>query len=216
MSPSRAVATAVLLLATPLVLGACDEDGDTPAAERSSEVDPSSGTSPSVESTAPTESAEATESTEVADPEAIATAYPDVGLRLVDFPELTTKNRAVLDVFVRFQRGRQQLLRDQAMNDLVLDTSAQPVVAQWQDVADTLKKNKTYFRGQVVLTFTDVPIKRRVVVVDVCLDGSGLRLVENGQPGSLTGPPRAPFRTVLTRLDSGWAVTESRTLPGTC
>jgi hypothetical protein len=211
MGPSRAAATASLLLATTLALAACGEDGDAPAAEKSSEVDPSSDTSPSAESTETTESAESTESTE-----AIPTAYPEVGLRFVDFPRLTGKNRAALEVFVRFQRGRLQLLREAAMNDLVLNTSAAPVVTLWQDVADNLKGNNTYFRGKTVATFTDVAIKSRLAVVDVCLDGSALRLVENGRPGSLSGPSRAPFRTVVTRTDTGWAVTESRTLPGTC
>ena len=102
------------------------------------------------------------------------------------------------------------------MNDLVLNTSAGPVLALWQDVADNLKKNNTHFSGKSVLTFTDVAFKSRFVVVDVCLDGSDLRLVENGQPGSLDGPARAPFRTVVTRTDTGLAVTESRTLDGTC
>ena len=212
MSPSRAVATAFLLLATTLALVACDEDGDTPAAEKPPEVDPSSNTSPSAESTEGTE----TEGTESAEPEAIPTAYPEVGLQLVDFPALTRKNRAALEVYVRFQRGRLQLLRQAAMNDLVLDTSAPPVLALWQDVADSLKANNTRFRGKSVATFTEVAIKGRLVVIDVCLDGSALRLIVNGEPGSFDGPTRAPFRTVVTRTDTGLAVTESRTLPGTC
>ena len=215
MSPSRAVATAFLLLASTLALVACgdDDDGDLPAAETTSEADLSTDTSPSAEST---ESTESTEGTEPPEPEAIPTAYPEVELRFVDFPALTAKNRAALEVFVRFQRGRLQLLRQAAMNDLVLSTSAQPVLALWQDVADTLKENNTHFRGKTVATFTDVAIKSRFVVIDVCLDGRALRLVENGQPGSLEGPARAPFRTVVTRTDTGLAVTESRTLPGTC
>ncbi len=83
LAPSGAVATAFLLLAT-LALVACGED-DVPAAENPSDIDPSADSSPSVEST------DGTEGTEVAEPEAIPTAYPEVGLRFVDFPELTTK-----------------------------------------------------------------------------------------------------------------------------
>ena len=225
MKPSRAVATAVMLLATTPALVACGEDGDGPAAAQPSEVDPSSGTGPSAENTPATESADATDSTEgtestestgAPEPEGIPTSYPEVELRFVGFPELTAENRAQLEVFVRFQRGRLQLLRQAAMNDLVLSTSAEPVVTQWQDIADTLKDNNTHFRGQTVATFTDVAVKSKVTAVEVCLDGSALRLVENGRPGTLTGPARVPFRTVLTRIDTGWAVTESRTLPGTC
>ncbi len=217
MSPSRAVATASLLLASTFSLVACgDDDGDVPAADEPSAVDPSSDTSPSAESTETAEGTETTAGTQPAEPEAIPTAYPEVELRFVDFPALTAKNRAALEVFVRFQRGRLQLLRQAAMNDLVLSTSAQPVLALWQDVADNLKENNTYFRGKTVATFTDVAIKSRFVVIDVCLDGTALRLVENGQPGTLEGPRRAPFRTVVTRTDTGLAVTESRTLPGTC
>ena len=224
MSPSRAVATASLLLASTLALVACgdDDDGDVPAAETPSEADLSTDTNPSAESTETAEVTESTastastEGTQTVEPEAIPTAYPEVELRFVDFPALTAKNRAALDVFVRFQRGRLQLLRQAAMNDLVLSTSAQPVLALWQDVADNLKENNTYFRGKTVATFTEVAIKSRFAVMDVCLDGTALRLVENGQPGTLEGPRRAPFRTVVTRTDTGLAVTESRTLPGTC
>ena len=102
------------------------------------------------------------------------------------------------------------------MNDLVRNTSAAPELAHWQDVADNLKETNTHFSGKSVLTFTDVAIKSRFVVVDVCLDGRDLRLVKDGQPVPFDGPPRTPFRTVVTRTDTGLAVTESRSLDGTC
>lgn len=205
MTALRAATAASLLLAATLALAACGDDGDP-----SSDDAPDIGESSSETTTAP----EPTEST--TGPEAIPTSYPEIGLEYVDFPEPTKKTRPALEVFVAFDTGRVELLHNAEMNDRVRDNAAEPVVAQYQGTADFLQEHNAHYRGETVSTITDVVTKGDFVALDLCVDGSALRFVENGEPRPPDGATRLPSRAIITRTDTGWTVTESASLEGSC
>ncbi|MDP3893339.1 hypothetical protein [Nocardioides sp.] len=70
-----------------------------------------------------------------------------VGLEYADFPEVTAKNRTALAIFVRLDRGQLQMLRNAAMNDLVLDNAAAE-----------LGPSRAPFRTVVTRTGSSVPV----------------------------------------------------------
>lgn len=204
MAPSRAPASAATVAVLALALVACGDDGD-----------PSSDTSPDLES-----SSEATESETTSappdGPKPIPTRYADVGLEYDGLPDLEGKYRDALEVFVAFDRGRLQLLREASMNPLVSDNAAEPVVGTYQSTVNYLQENDAHYRGTSVATFDDVETDGNLLGLDLCLDGSELRYVEGGSAGALDGPARVPFRVIVTNHDGVWTVTEAATQEGSC
>jgi len=207
MTPSRAAATAATLAALTLALVACGDDDGEPSSGDSPDLGPSS------------ETTEATESTSKTAPDgtkAIPASYPGVGLEYDGLPDLEGKYRDALEVFVAFDRGRLQLLREAKMNPLLSDNAADPVVANWQATATYLQDNDAYYRGTSVATFDNVETEGDLLGLDLCLDGTELRYVQGGAASAPEGPAQVPFRVIVTQNDGAWTVTEAATQEGSC
>ena len=119
-------------------------------------------------------------------------------------------------MFVAFDRGRLQLLREAKLNPLVTDNAAEPVVATFQSTAAYLKEHNAYYRGTSIASFDDVEEEGDLLGLDLCLDGTELRYVEGGSASAPEGPARVPFRVIVTQRDGTWTVTEASTQEGTC
>jgi hypothetical protein len=205
MTATRAAATAVTLAALTLGLAACgDDDGDT------------SGGAPDLDPKSEATSASDSPTSEPADPEAIPTSYPEVGLEYDGLPELEGKYRDALATFVAFDRGRLQLLREAKMNALVTKNAAEQVVATFQSTASYLQQHNAHYRGTSVASFADVSEGGDLLGLDLCLDGTELRYVEGGSASAPEGPARVPFRAIVTLHDGTWTVTEASSQEGTC
>jgi len=208
MSATRAAATAVTLAALALGLTACGDDDGDPSSDNSPDIDPTS------ESTSA--STDPSTSTEPNGPKPIPTSYPDVGLEYDALPDVEGKYRDALAVFVAFDRGRLQLLREAKLNPLLSDHAAEPVVATFQSTAAYLQQHNAYYRGTSTASFDDVEEEGDLLGLDLCLDGSALRYVEGGSASAPDGPARVPFRVIVTQRDGTWTVTEASTQEGTC
>lgn len=204
MTPSRAAATAATLAALTLGLVACGDDDGDPSSENSPDLEPTSEATESTTTSAPD------------DPEAIPTSYPDVGLEYDGLPDLDGKYRDALEVFIAFDRGRLQLLREAQMNAMVSDNAAEQVVSTWQSTAAYLQDNGAHYRGMSVATFDDVKTDGDLLGLDLCLDGTELRYVQGGSASAPDGPSRVPFRVIVTQHDGSWKVTEAATQEGSC
>lgn len=191
MTATRAAAATATLLALALTLGACGEDSDGGAAP-----DPTSATS-----TTPEPKTSAT-------PEPLPSSYPDVELTYKKLPDLDGPHREALEAFIAYDRARLKLLREARMNPGVRNNAAPKLVARFANTVDYLVEHDTYYRGSTVTTFRDVRTRGGMLGFDICLDGSGLRWLENGQPVPVPGEPREVFRIVVTSVAGTWKVTD--------
>ena len=210
MTPSRAAATAATLAALVLALVACGDDDGDPSSSQSPDLDPSSEPT---ESTGPSGS---TATTAPEGPEAIPASYPAVGLEYDGLPDLEGKYRDALEVFVAFDRGRLQLLREAQINPLLSDNAAEQVVSTFQSTATYLQEHDAYYRGTSVASFDNVKTDGNLLGLDLCLDGTKLRYVQGGSASAPEGPARVPFRVIVTQNDGSWTVTEAATQEGSC
>ena len=204
MTPSRAAATAATLSVLALGLVACGDDDGDPSSENSPDLEPSSEATGSTTSSAPE------------GPQPIRSSYPDVGLEYDGLPDLEGKYRDALEVFVTFDRGRLQLLREAQMNPLLADNAAEQVVASFQTTATFLHESNAHYRGTSVATFDNVETDGNLLGLDLCLDGTELRYVQGGTASAPDGPARVPFRVIVTQNDDAWTVTEAATQEGSC
>lgn len=205
MTPSRAAASATTLAVLALGLAACGDDGSDPASETSPDLEPSSEATP-----------ESTATSAPKGPKPIPTSYPAVGLEYDGLPDLDGRYRDALEVFIAFDRGRLQLAREARMNPLLSENAAEQVVATFQSTATYLQDHNAYYRGTSVATFDEVKADGNLLGLDLCLDGTELRFVENGSAAAPDGPARVPFRVVVTQIDGSWTVTEAASQEGTC
>lgn len=206
MTPPRTLTTAVVGLLTALAAAGCsDASGDAGASDPPSFAGSSSPADVSASSADP-------------EPEAIPSSYPEVGLEYVDLPELDAPYRAALETFVAFDRGRLELMRKVRMNALLSDNAAPAVVAGWDDTLRYLRERDAHYRGETVATFVDVSHEKGFLGLELCVDGSGLRWVEDGRAGAVPGSREGgvPLRAIVTRTDGGWKVTEAQSQEGTC
>ena len=206
MTATRAAATAVTVAALALGLAGCGDDDD-PSTDDPPDLSPTSGA---------TSSDEPTELTTPPGPKPIPTSYPDVGLEYDGLPDLDGKYLDALEVFVDFDRGRLELLREARMNPLLSKNAAEPVVATYQSTATYLHDHDAYYRGTSVASFGDVKTDGDLLGLDLCLDGSELRYVEGGDASAPSGPARVPYRVIVTQADGTWTVTEAATQEGSC
>jgi hypothetical protein len=206
MTATRAAATAVALATLALGLAACGDDDDA-----SSDGPPDLG--PTSEATS---SSDPTELTAPPGPKSIPTSYPDVGLEYDGLPDLDGKYRDALEVFVDFDRGRLELLRDAKMNSLLSKNAAEPVVATYQSTATYLQDHNAHYRGTSVASFNSVKTDGDLLGLDLCLDGTDLRYVEAGAASAPDGPSRVPYRVIVTQTGGSWTVTEAATQEGSC
>ncbi len=205
MTATRAAATAVALAALALGLSACGDD------------DAKSGDSPDFGPT--TEAASSSEPTELTTPpgpKPIPTSYPDVGLEYDGLPDLDGKYHDALAVFVDFDRGRLELLRDAQMSPLLSKNAAGQVVATYQSTATYLQDHNAHYRGTSVASFDSVETDGDLLGLDLCLDGTDLRYVEDGSASAPEGPSRVPYRVIVTQAGGSWTVTEAATQEGSC
>ena len=169
---------------------ACGDDDGDPSSENSPDLEPSSRGAPGRSTSSAPEG-----------PQPIRSSYPDVGLEYDGLPDLEGKYRDALEVFVTFDRGRLQLLREAQMNPLLADNAAEQVVSTFQSTATYLQEHDAYYRGTSVASFDNVETDGNLLGLDLCLDGTQLRYVQGGSASAPEGPARVPFRVIVTQND---------------
>lgn len=149
-------------------------------------------------------------------PGAIPTSFPEVGLEITDLPKLDDAYHDALVAFVDFERGRRATLNEAKLNPLLSDNAAGRVVEKFQGTVDYLQANNSHYRGDVTTEVVEAETKPGVLWLETCTDGTGLRIVENGQPTPVSGEPRLSARIVVTDVDGTWLVTDDTSLEGSC
>lgn len=141
--------------------------------------------------------------------------HPAEGVDLVDPPELEGVYADALQVYVDFERGRRLAAREGAANELLTFSAvggvADPVVA----AAERLGAGGAAYDGTVVLEFRSARPRDTVLLLDVCVDGTGLD-VPDGAPAVLGTASRAPQRVTVANLSGPWRVTKVQELGGSC
>jgi hypothetical protein len=139
--------------------------------------------------------------------------YPAEGVDLVEPPELKGVYAEALQVYVDFERGRRLAARDGAPNEL-LSFNATGAVAD-PIVAATKKLGDATYDGVVAVGFVSAKPRDTVLLLDVCLDGTGLE-VPPGAPAALGAATRSPQQVQVTNLSGPWRVTKVTPRSGTC
>lgn len=196
MTATRAAATTATLLALALTLNACGQDDSDGSASSDA-----AGETPTTSDASP-------EPTTSAAPEPLPSSYPEVGLTYKNLPELDGEYRDALTAFIAYDRARLKLLREARMNPELKTHAAPKLVARFTNTVDYLVEHDTYYRGSTVTTLRELWTRNRMLGFDICLDGSGLRWLENGQPVPVPGEPREVFRIVVTNVGGTWKATD--------
>lgn len=170
-------------LVVPLLLVACGEDDPDADAP---------GTSPAVDQ---------------------AVDYPEVGLDLVDRPELKGVYELALQTYVDFERGRRQAAREGGVGRLLSFNATAPVVDPYR-AAFAAYSGGTY-DGDVVVEFLDARPRDMVLRIDVCVDATQLE-VPDGAPTLLGEATRSAQRIDVTNFEGPWRVTKVDPLDGSC
>lgn len=146
-------------------------------------------------------------------PAAADVDYPDEGVDLVEPPELKGVYAEALQVYVDFERGRRLAARDGAPNELLSFNAtgavADPIAAAAKKLGDAT------YDGVVSVEFVSAMPRDTVLVLDVCIDGTGLE-VPPGAPAGLGAATRSPQQVHVTNLSGPWRVTKVTPGSGAC
>ena len=195
MTTYRHVPAAIAALVVPLLLLAgCADDEDPQAADPtgSAESGPESGPESST-----------------ADVD-----YPEVGLDLVDLPELKGVYQQALQTYVDFERGRREAARTARLGRLLSFNATAPVVDLYRRALVAFSDRGTY-DGVVVIEFLELQTRDQVLTIDVCVDATQL-VVPDGAPTLLGEATRVPQRIKVTNIVGAWRVTRFEQLDGSC
>lgn len=187
MTPLR---RALAVLALPLLLVVACAEGDPPAAEPDAS-DRSSGPAP-----------------------AAAVDYPDVGLDLVDVPDLPGVYERALKTYVDFERGRRLAARTGEVGRLLSFNATAAVVDPYREALAAFADRGTY-DGDVVIEFLDARPRDSVLRLELCVDATAL-VVPDGAPTQLGEATRGPQRVEVTNLVGPWRVTRAEPVDGSC
>lgn len=139
--------------------------------------------------------------------------YPDEGVDLAGRPELKGAYAQALQVYVDFERGRRLAAREAAGNELLSFSAtgkvADPITAAAEQLGDAT------YDGTVVVEFVSAKPRDTVLLLDVCLDGTGLE-VPDGAPAVLGAAGRTPQRVQVANLSGPWRVTRVAPGSGSC
>jgi hypothetical protein len=143
---------------------------------------------------------------------AVEADYPDEGVDLVDRPELEGAYDKALQTYVRFERGRRLAAREGEVGDLLAFNAVASVVDPYREA---LAGDADAYDGDVVIEFLDARPRDTVLVLDVCVDATGL-VVPDGAPALLGEATRAPQRIEVTNIVGPWRVTRVEPVDGSC
>lgn len=140
--------------------------------------------------------------------------YPEVGLDLVDAPELKGVYQQALQTYVDFERGRRLTAREGSINRLLSFNAVANVVDPYRAALEAYGDRGTY-DGDVRIEFLDARPRGDVLHIDVCVDATRLE-VPDGAPTQLGEATRAPQRIDVTNIVGPWRVTRAEPVEGDC
>lgn len=140
--------------------------------------------------------------------------YPEEGVDLVDPPELKGVYQQALQTYVDFERGRRLAAREGKVGRLLSFNAIARVSDPFREALAAYGGTTTY-DGDVVIEFLDAKTRDSVLVLDICVDATALR-VPDGAPTQLGEATRAPQRIEVTNIVGPWRVTRAESVDGTC
>jgi hypothetical protein len=138
--------------------------------------------------------------------------YPEEGVDLVDRPVLEGAYDKALQTYVKFERGRRLAAREGEVGDLLAFNAVASVVDPYREA---VARGADAYDGDVVIEFLDARPRDTVLVLDVCVDATGL-VVPDGAPALLGEATRAPQRIEVTNIVGPWRVTKVEPVDGSC
>lgn len=143
--------------------------------------------------------------------------YPAEGVDLVNRPEMKGAYTQALQTYVDFERGRREAARVGKVGRLLSFNGTASVVEPYRRAVATYaaRGHAEEYGGVVAVEFLRTRTRDTVLVVDVCLDGTGLA-VPDGAPALLGEATRAPQRIQVTNIVGPWRVTRVDQVAGTC
>lgn len=193
------------LVALAMLFTGCSE-----SPQRTDTVDLSRGddSSPATEQAEGSDEPGAGESASTDAPDAIPSSYPEVGLEFSDLPQPRGTKREALEAYVAYERGLRKLSRTAKPNAMITDHATQPLITTMESTVDYLRSNSIRYQGTADIAVSFVGNSARATVLEVCIDGTDLELVQNGSTKPINGPGRLPGRVVVTSNGQAWLVTQ--------
>jgi len=140
--------------------------------------------------------------------------YPEVGLDLVDRPELEGVYERALQTYIDFERGRRLAARTGEVGRLLSFNATAPVVDPYRAALAAYADRGTY-DGEVAIEFLDARPRDSVLRLDICVDATAL-VVPDGAPTQLGEATRAPQQIEITNIVGPWRVTKAEPVDGSC
>jgi hypothetical protein len=140
--------------------------------------------------------------------------YPEVGLDLVDRPELAGVYERALQTYIDFERGRRLAARTGEVGKELSFNAIADVVDPYREALAAYAGGGTY-DGDVVIEFLDARPRDSVLRLDICVDATALE-VPDGAPTLLGEATRAPQLIEITNIVGPWRVTKAEPVDGSC
>lgn len=140
--------------------------------------------------------------------------YPDVGLDLVDLPELPGVYQRALQTYLDFERGRRLAARSGEVGRLLSFNATASVVDPYREALAAYAGRGRY-DGDVVIEFLAARPRDSVLRLDICVDATAL-VVPDGAPTQLGEATRGPQRIEVTNIVGPWRVTRAEPVDGSC
>lgn len=141
-----------------------------------------------------------------AEPTAIPSSFPDIGLEFTTLPTLKGAQTDALRTYVTFMRGHSTMMRSGKVTKLLTETAAGHALQSEKDTAAYLRKHHGQYHGSLSVTVALQGSNKQVVSLNACLDGSKLTMTENGQPTKLDGEKRVAQAVSLQPVAGTWRV----------
>lgn len=183
---------APLLLLSLLVATACTDDASDDPGDSTTDLSPI--TSPTADET--------------------DVDHPAEGVDLVDPPTLEGVYRRALQTYVDFERGRRLAARTGKPGRLLSFNATADVVDPYRKALRSAAAGSSY-DGLVVVEFVDAQTRGGRLVLDLCIDATGLE-VPDGGPALLGEATRAPQQVDVTNIEGLWRVTRADPVDGSC
>lgn len=210
---ARTVALLATLSLSAVTLSACSQE-----AEPESQPE-SQGPTIGGESSAEAPSEEPSESAAPDEGEgSLALDYPDVGLTYSALPEVEGAQADALAVYVAYEHGLRELSRTAKITPELADAAGESLRPTLANTVDYLKSNDIRYAGTTTIDVSVDGGNNQTLVLDLCTDATGLRLVTKGKEKPVKGLQRAKGRVTLNSAGgtSTWVVTDYTTLEEPC
>ena len=139
--------------------------------------------------------------------------YPEEHVGLVDRPELKGAYEQALQTYVDFERGRRLAALDGKVGRLLSFNATARVVDPYRKALASYDGDT--YDGNVLVEFLDARTRDTVLLLDICVDATGL-VVPDGAPPVLGEATRAPQRIQVTNIVGPWRVTRAEPADGPC